>query len=126
MANTYDPSAIGTDAGEYARFILGDTASPWLFADEEIEAILTGACDLRTGLVTLAHTAHLKVSNKADTITLGDEKKSWKDRAQGYLDLAARLTTMALPAGIGGDCVSAVIPVTGTMSKPDLTEFMVD
>jgi hypothetical protein len=126
MANTYNPLNVGSVVLDYARFRIADTASPWLFADEEINATIASASDLRAGLVLLAQSAYLIISKKADFMVLGDERKGWEERALAYKTLMGRLADDPLPPGIGGSGLSTQIPVSGSISRPDLTEFLTD
>lgn len=123
MATTYTPANIGTVLMDWARFILMDTEDPWLFQDEEITAILALHSDVRTGMKHLARSAYTKVAKKADSVTSGDKKKMWTERADAYKDLYEDISKLEVPEAFGGTGKSGSIPASGAISKPDLTDF---
>lgn len=123
---TYSEDNAGSVIKDFVRFSLADTASPWLFADEEIAARVNASTDLRSALVGLARAAYLRVAKKSDDMTLGTEKKKWGDRADAYKAMIEEFAKMPIPEGLGGDGLPAVVPNTGTLAVPDLTDFLTE
>lgn len=123
MATTYTATDIGTVLKDWARFVLMDTESPWLLTDEEITGVLALHTDVRSGLKQLARSAYIKVSKRADSVTMGDKKKMWTERAEAYKALLEEISSLEVPPAFGGTGKSGSIPASGAISRPDLTDF---
>lgn len=122
MATTYDPAALESSPRDYARFLLSDTASPWLFQDEEIDSMIA-LFPPPEGFAQLADAAYLRMAAKGDEWGDGDTKESYKERAKAYKELAAKIRSGAIPAVFGG---TTNRPATGAMAEPDLSTFITD
>lgn len=123
MASTYTASNVGTVVKDWMRLTLMDTESPWLFDDAEITAVIGLYDDIRTAVYQLARSAYLKVSKRADKASIGDEKKEFSERAKAYLALMDDAANMPIPEAFGGTAISSQRPVSGSITKPDLTDF---
>lgn len=116
MTATYtgEPATVPVDA---VRLYLGDTTSPFLLTDEEIEFFLTTADDDALGAAALgAGGLAARFAGLVDS-TVGDVSKSYSQRAKGYADLAARLAGDVATASAGG---SVPVPWAGGLSYAEL------
>lgn len=103
MANTYDPTQVATSKLFQVRLLIGDTESPWLFADEEITGLL--AVRSRPCVVAglLARRKATALAAGGGSVSIGDTSVSENTAAVEWMDFARSIEawcrgTMAMSA----------------------------
>lgn len=130
MTNSYsgDPADSSKDA---VRFWIQDTASPWLFSDEEIEFALTKYGAPLATSAALCETAAAQFARLCDK-SVGDLRISYSQRQQAYLNLAGKFRADAVTENmtvyIGGVSKSDVTLVSQNSDriKPPFRETQFD
>lgn len=88
MSNTYDPTQIATSGLFQVRLLIGDTAAPWLFADEEITGLL--ALRPRPCAVAgmLARRKAAELANAGGSVSIGDTSVTEANGAADWMAFA--------------------------------------
>lgn len=110
MTTTYsgDPASSSKDA---VRFLIQDTAAPWLLQDEEIEYVLTLYPSPQVAAAQCARAIAMNFARLAKSKKVGDLSIDYGERAKFYKELADQLEASGNIAG--------VIPYSGGISVSD-------
>lgn len=113
MTTTYD-TALSTDK-DRVRFVLGDTASPWMLSDEEISATVTRYGSVTEGARNCCIAILGRLSRTGSSVSLGPFSTSKSDLVRHYQDL---LTTLE----VEGAKYGSVMPYLGGLVASERTE----
>ena len=88
MSNTYDPTQVATSPLFQVRLLIGDTVSPWLFADEEITGLLTVRGRPCAVAALLARRKAAELAQGGGSVSIGDASVTEADGSAQWSEFA--------------------------------------